>query len=128
MSFRSGRATGVVDLAVEPAARVGVTIKATDVALECGESIEGFVDDRDYLILVEVEDVGLGLLGLVLLSGDDSLDREEDDRLISEELLQDLELFWGCGIRYEVILHAWARQHDFEELVGSDDGKCLGGV
>ena len=79
MGDGASRATSVVNLTVEPATGVRVTIKATDVTLEFGELIEGILDDRDHVFLVLVWDVIFGRLGLLDLSGDDSLDREENE-------------------------------------------------
>ena len=103
-----------------------MTIKATDVTLEVGEFVEGLLDGRDDLFLVEVKDVILGPVGLVDLSVDDSLDREEDERLVGEQLLHGIEVCCFHVVGLEVIEHALTGHHAFEECVGLDDGKCLG--
>ena len=103
-----------VDLAVEPARRVGVTIQATYLAVEVGQLSKGLTNGRGNCLLVILGDVLLDLLGLLNLSFNDLLDGEEAEVLVLKETLEEGNVLF-TGFFVEVFNHSWELQHYLEK-------------
>ena len=110
MSNRTSCAARAVDLAIEPAARVGVAVEATDVALQGREFIESFRNNTKDTVLVVVGDKLLGLLGLLDLSVNDPLDGEEDEVCVCKKIPEHLEVVSLVPLVDKILAHAWAGQ------------------
>ena len=113
-----------VDLAVEPARRVGVTIQATYLAVEVGQLVEGLTNGLGNCILVCLGDVVLDLLGLLNLSVNDLLDGEEAEVLVLKETVEEGDVLF-TGFAGEVSIHLRALQHYLEKDLSFGVGDFL---
>ena len=120
VSFHSGGTFGpasVVDLAVQPAARIGVTAEATDATEQFWELVQDSLDDIQDMVGLGVRYVGLGIDGLPGLALDNLLNREQLDCLLFDKLDQQVPVFTLNAILCAVVQRIGRCKQGLEDFV-----------